>query len=97
MTSARIVTLGQAMAMIPTMMARTPSRINEVDDDLSTDAGFGADADVDINGFLSSGLGACPRLSASGVETMVTGEAAPASIAGLAQARKVRAHQPVSQ
>src|SRR6266702_5728950 len=35
MTSARIVTPGQAMAMIPTMMPRTPSRINEVDVDLN--------------------------------------------------------------
>src|SRR6516225_2748611 len=34
-TSARIVTLGQAMAMIPTMTARMPSTINEVDVDLS--------------------------------------------------------------
>src|SRR6266699_2439846 len=35
MTSARIVTFGHAMAMIPTMMARMPSRINEVDVDLN--------------------------------------------------------------
>jgi hypothetical protein len=35
MTSARIVTPGQAMAKIPTMTARMPSRINEVDDDLN--------------------------------------------------------------
>src|SRR5271163_771218 len=35
MTSARIVTPGQAMARIPMMTARMPSRINEVDDDLN--------------------------------------------------------------
>src|SRR6266702_2192816 len=35
MTSARMVTLGQAMAMIPTMTARMPSRIKEVDVDLN--------------------------------------------------------------
>src|ERR1700689_437696 len=35
MTSARIVTPGQAMAKIPTTMARMPSRINETDDDLN--------------------------------------------------------------
>src|SRR5271169_1751856 len=35
MTSARIVTPGQAMATIPTMTAKMPSRINEVDDDLN--------------------------------------------------------------
>jgi hypothetical protein len=35
MTSARIVTPGHAMAMIPTMTARMPSRINEVDVDLN--------------------------------------------------------------
>src|SRR5580698_3329952 len=35
MTSARIVTPGQAMATIPTTTARMPSRINEVDDDLN--------------------------------------------------------------
>src|ERR1700683_3759573 len=35
MTSARIVTPGQAIAMIPTMTARTPSRIKEVDVDLN--------------------------------------------------------------
>jgi hypothetical protein len=35
MTSARIVTSGQAMAKIPTMTARMPSRTNEVDDDLN--------------------------------------------------------------
>src|SRR5271170_7693550 len=35
MTSARIVTPGQAMATIPTMTARMPSRINEVDVDLN--------------------------------------------------------------
>jgi hypothetical protein len=34
MTSARTVTLGQAMARIPTMMLSTPRRINEVDFDL---------------------------------------------------------------
>src|SRR5512140_1638906 len=38
------------MAMIPTIMARTPSRINEVDDDRSTDAGRGVDVDVDMTG-----------------------------------------------
>jgi hypothetical protein len=35
MTSARIVACGQAMAMIPTMTARMPSRINEVEVDLN--------------------------------------------------------------
>jgi hypothetical protein len=35
MTSAAIVTLGQAIAMIPTMTLKTPSRINEVDVDLN--------------------------------------------------------------
>src|SRR6266568_4740907 len=35
MTSARIVTPGQAIAMIPTMTARMPSRIKEVDVDLN--------------------------------------------------------------
>src|SRR6266700_8302877 len=35
MTSARIVTLGQARAMIPTMRARTPRRIKEFDTDLN--------------------------------------------------------------
>src|SRR5689334_13569957 len=35
MTSARIVTPGQASAMIPTTMASTPSRISEVDADLN--------------------------------------------------------------
>src|SRR6516164_7137784 len=35
MTRARIVTFGQAMAMIPTMTARMPSRIIEVDVDLN--------------------------------------------------------------
>src|SRR6476659_7678707 len=35
MTSAAIVTLGQAMAMIPTMTLNAPSRISEVDDDLN--------------------------------------------------------------
>src|SRR6476619_4403051 len=35
MTSAAIVTLGQAIAMIPTMTLDTPSRISEVDDDLN--------------------------------------------------------------
>src|SRR5215471_10381934 len=38
------------MAMIPTMTASTPSRINEVDDDLSTDVGRGVDVDVDMAG-----------------------------------------------
>src|SRR5712691_4081145 len=40
MTSARIVTPGHAIAMIPTMMARTPSRINEVDVDLNMTCSF---------------------------------------------------------
>jgi hypothetical protein len=41
MTSASTVTPGQASAKIPTMMARTPSRINEVDVDLNiTDIPF---------------------------------------------------------
>src|SRR6266498_5440058 len=35
MTSAATVTPGQAMAMIPTMTPRTPSRINEVEVDLN--------------------------------------------------------------
>src|SRR5579862_911823 len=35
MTSARIVTPGQAIAMTPTMTASMPSRINEVDVDLN--------------------------------------------------------------
>src|SRR5437660_11824572 len=35
MTRARIVTPGQAIAMIPTMTARMPSRIKEVDVDLN--------------------------------------------------------------
>src|ERR1700691_2998026 len=35
MTSARIVTPGQAMARIPATTAKMPSRINEVDDDLN--------------------------------------------------------------
>src|SRR6266436_7295294 len=35
MTSARIVTPGQAIAMTPTMTARMPSRIKEVDVDLN--------------------------------------------------------------
>src|SRR6266545_1622963 len=35
MTSARIVTPGQAMAMIPTMTARTPRAISELDSDLN--------------------------------------------------------------
>src|SRR4029077_1537145 len=35
MTSARIVTLGQARAMIPTMRASTPRRIKELDTDLN--------------------------------------------------------------
>src|SRR5215467_5472426 len=43
--------------MIPTMTASTPSRINEVDDDLSTDVGRGVDVDVDMRIFLSSGWG----------------------------------------
>src|SRR5262249_46368534 len=38
------------MAMIPTMMASTPSRINEVDDDLRTDVVRGVDVDVDMTG-----------------------------------------------
>src|SRR5215831_7041256 len=38
------------MAMIPTMMASTPTRISEVDDDLSTDVGRGVDVDVDMTG-----------------------------------------------
>src|SRR6188508_656883 len=61
------------MAMIPTMTARTPSRISEVDDDLSTDAGLCVDVDVDMAGvpfvrlgFLLFGLGAWPLLSVSG-------------------------------
>src|ERR1700722_3742001 len=47
MTSARIVTPGQAMAMMPTMTARTPSRIIE------------ADADLNMGGAPSSGLAGC--------------------------------------
>src|SRR6266566_2090529 len=35
MTSARMVTPGQAIAMIPTMTARIPSRIKEVEVDLN--------------------------------------------------------------
>src|SRR5437899_566061 len=35
MTSARIVTPGQVIAMIPTMTARMPSRIKEADVDLN--------------------------------------------------------------
>src|SRR5690349_18944806 len=35
MTSARMVTWGQASAMTPTTMASTPSKISEVDVDLS--------------------------------------------------------------
>src|ERR1700737_1834926 len=35
MTSARIVTPGQAMAMIPTITARAPRRIKDVDVDLN--------------------------------------------------------------
>src|SRR5258708_39126942 len=35
MTRARIVTPGQARAMIPTIMARTPRRIRDVDRDLN--------------------------------------------------------------
>src|SRR6516165_5966651 len=35
MTRARIVTFGQAMAMIPTMTARMPSRVIEVEVDLN--------------------------------------------------------------
>src|SRR5260370_42428592 len=35
MTSARIVIPGQAMAMIPTMVARAPRRIRDVDIDLN--------------------------------------------------------------
>jgi hypothetical protein len=66
------------------MMARTPSRINEVDDDLSTDVGRGVEVDVDMTGFLSLGSGlpfVCPGCVAAafgprGVEAMVTGEAA---------------------
>jgi len=38
MTSARIVTPGQAIAMIPTMTARMPSRIKEVEVDLNMKA-----------------------------------------------------------
>src|SRR5215510_8543074 len=47
------------MAMIPTMTARTPSRISEVDDDLSTDAGLGVCVDVDMKGvpFVWPGAG----------------------------------------
>src|SRR5215475_114807 len=59
--------------MIPTMMASTPSRINEVDDDLSTDVGRGVDVDVDMAGgpfvrlgFLPFVLGAGPQLSVLG-------------------------------
>src|SRR5215469_11587772 len=36
------------MAMIPTMTASTPIKINEVDDDLSTDVGRVVDVDVDM-------------------------------------------------
>src|SRR5260221_1121963 len=47
MTRARIVTPGQARAMIPTIMARTPRRIRDVDIDLNM---------TDIPFVLSSGL-----------------------------------------
>src|SRR5260370_42700540 len=40
MTSARIVTPGQAMATIPTMTARTPRKISEVDSDLNMTVPF---------------------------------------------------------
>jgi hypothetical protein len=45
MTSARIVTLGQASAMIPTVTARTPRRIRDVLSDFS---------DLNMAGILSS-------------------------------------------
>src|SRR2546430_175408 len=104
------------MAMIPTITATTPSRISEVDDDLSTDAGRCVDVDVDMTGvpFVRLGVpfvwpgcvaaclawvrGRCFR--SLGVEGMVTGEAAPASIPGLAHTRKgaktLTAGQPVT-
>src|SRR5215813_765621 len=43
--------------MIPTMTASTPSRINEVDDDLSTDASLRVNVDVDMTGVPSASLG----------------------------------------
>src|SRR5215475_7417753 len=56
------------MAMIPTMTARTPSRISEVDDDLSTDAGLGVCVEVDMTGVPFVWPGTGPRLSPLGAE-----------------------------
>src|SRR5215471_17475802 len=82
--------------MIPTMTASTPSRINEVDDDLSTDVGRGVDVDVDMAGGPFVRLGYSFRLSwvrgrgfrSSGVEGLSRERLPPASISRLAQVRK---------
>src|SRR5215471_13160070 len=84
------------MAMIPTMMASTPSRINEVDDDLSTDVGRGVDVDVDMAGGPFVRLGFSLRLSwvrgcgfrPSGMKGLSRESLPPASISRLAQVRK---------
>src|SRR5215813_848698 len=90
--------------MIPTMMASTPSRINEVDDDLSTDVGRGVDVDVDMAGgpFVRLGFpSVCAGCVAADFGPRVHREWSPewppsASIAGLAHARKgAKAIQPV--
>jgi len=44
MTSARIVTFGQTMAMIPTMNARMPRTMSELDHDLNMTLPFIANA-----------------------------------------------------
>src|SRR5262245_17982718 len=72
------------MAMIPTTMASTPSRISEVDDDLSTDVGRGVDVDVDMTGVPFVRVRVSFRLSwvrgrgfrSPGAQGLVTGVAA---------------------
>jgi hypothetical protein len=86
------------MAMIPTMMARTPSRISEVDDDLSIDAGLGVDVDVDMNGAPFVWPGARPRLSPLGCAENGRRRDCATSIPGLAHLRNgANAYQAVSR
>src|SRR5215471_16348884 len=94
------------MAMIPTMMASTPIRINEVDDDLSTDFGRGVDVDVAMKGapFASFGFPfvwpvyVAAAFGPGCVEAMVPGEAATSQYCWAGPTRgRVRKPQPLGR